>query len=123
MTPRWMPAGSWGMAVPWRHQSGQAAVNLAVSAPLLVTSHADVAAALVVGWLPPRAVLCGVAGCPGDLGMSAHDTDDTSLRTLAEAVGLILEWEASDGSHCTLEAVRQREMLARLGWPAADAAE
>ncbi|WP_353981328.1 malto-oligosyltrehalose trehalohydrolase [Salinicola endophyticus] len=33
---------------------GQAAVGLAASAPLLVASHADVAAALSVGQLPPR---------------------------------------------------------------------
>lgn len=44
-------------------------------------------------------------------------SNDT-LRELAEAVGLLLEWTDSDDRHCSLPVERQRAMLTRLGWPA-----
>jgi len=45
------------------------------------------------------------------------------LQELAEAVGLLLEWTGSDGQPKTLPVERQRAMLERLGWPAADEAQ
>lgn len=43
-----------------------------------------------------------------------------SLRQLAEAVGLLLEWIGSDDQPQSLSEARQRSMLAHLGWPADD---
>lgn len=43
---------------------------------------------------------------------------DEALRTLAEAAGLIVEWEDSEGEPCELSADIQRTLLAILGYPA-----
>ncbi|WP_110668940.1 4-alpha-glucanotransferase [Salinicola halophilus] len=51
---------------------------------------------------------------------ASADRDPSSLRALAEAVGLILEWSGSDDQPKTLAPERQREMLARLGFSADD---
>ena len=40
----------------------------------------------------------------------------TSLRELAEAAGLLLEWENSDGEHCQLSEQVQRNLLEILGY-------
>lgn len=48
---------------------------------------------------------------------------DSALQQLAESVGLLLEWTGSDGCVKSLPVERQRAMLERLGWPAADEAQ
>lgn len=45
------------------------------------------------------------------------------LAQLADAAGLITEWEDSEGRPKRLDSATQRELLARLGYPAADAAD
>lgn len=44
-----------------------------------------------------------------------------SLKQLAEAAGLLLEWENSDGEPCLLSEQVQRRLLSSLGFPAEDA--
>ncbi|GAB2803119.1 4-alpha-glucanotransferase [Halomonas shantousis] len=45
---------------------------------------------------------------------------DATLRKLAEAAGLVVEWENSDSEPCQLSEETQRRLLAVLGFPADD---
>lgn len=49
--------------------------------------------------------------------------NEVGLAQLADAAGLITEWEDSEGRLCRLADATRRELLARLGYPAASEAE